>query len=471
MKLLRENLFYVVLVVCVAAVSACLLTVQRRISREVDELLMQREQLAHQLARLDHAPFVNEQVIAANRQWIELSRAWSDEVIAENTEWSRSDYRVLKVPKYDGGKSLGMQDGFPIDEAVYSRYAMRYYFTLEYRRRLQEMIDDLRPTAAPSQREVLQAQKRIGEYLEAQRKWRPQAAVSFQATLVGGGRPSPRAIASTPAAADTPISERARTLGFLQAKIDRASQGRLYADMKDLNAVFAEGTPEASDTDLWEAQLHLWIMSDVLAAIDETIAEALKKLGRPRPAPTVVNSVVKHLVAAEVVRGYITYPGGIDAVATSTTGLRGHGPQRLARHTQVGRGRPQSLLMPEGEPRIDNLTERVSCRAYDVKHYSFTVIMVPRFLPRLLKKLMARNYHTVLDFSMEEVAGSQDSPYYYGPSLVMRVTVKGELLLRTDWERRLMPAEVLRTLQRQCQWVLRDEDRLRLRPRLVTAKE
>jgi len=89
----------------------------------------------------------------------------------------------------------------------------------------------------------------------------------------------------------------------------------------------------------------------------------------------------------------------------------------------------------------DTLTQRVSNTDYDVARYAFTVVMPSRFLPRLQRNLLAGNLHTILDVDMaplvgDETGGQKTADYhYYGPEPVLLVTIRGELLLLTAWER------------------------------------
>jgi hypothetical protein len=113
------------------------------------------------------------------------------------------------------------------------------------------------------------------------------------------------------------------------------------------------------------------------------------------------------------------------------------------------------------EQRIATLTGRVCNQQYDVVHYNFTVVMPVRHLQQLERNLMSLNYHTVLNVQMHSAPVMIDSLYYFGNDPVMRITISGELLLLTSWERGtwdaekddwsaelppLMPVEIVRTL-------------------------
>ena len=128
-----------------------------------------------------------------------------------------------------------------------------------------------------------------------------------------------------------------------------------------------------------------------------------------------------------------------------------------------------------------NLTARATEPRYEVKHYRLTVILNSQDLPKLLTKLLSRNYHTILDVAFDAVPVDPQDPYYYGTDAVVQVTIVGELLFLSDWTRGtmvqgadgksvwseelppLMPEAVLRGLEQAN--ALRDEDKKRLAKR------
>jgi len=163
------------------------------------------------------------------------------------------------------------------------------------------------------------------------------------------------------------------------------------------------------------------------------------------------------------------------------------GPARKSRKKSGRTGRTRTARS-RSQGSAENLTQRVSGPRHDVKHYRFTVIMDTRWLPKLLKNLLARNHHTVLDLSVEAVDHDEADPHYYGTDPVMAVTITGELLLLTDWERGtwlrdpktgkggwskefppIMPEQVLQELRAGDPLALREEDKARL-PRAASAR-
>jgi hypothetical protein len=179
---------------------------------------------------------------------------------------------------------------------------------------------------------------------------------------------------------------------------------------------------------MWYAQLSLWLQRDIAEAIRKTNAEAFE--GLPPKQHTVPHAAIKRLVEIRMIPQYV---GGSGA----------GGPMGDDDGTTAGRLEASSL------------TGAVSNKDYDVLHYTMTVVLPFRYLGRFQWHLSKENYHTILD--VQEVAAPEDRPntYFYGSEPVVRVVMRGEWKLITEWERPLMPREVLNTLPRGA---LRDED-------------
>jgi hypothetical protein len=109
------------------------------------------------------------------------------------------------------------------------------------------------------------------------------------------------------------------------------------------------------------------------------------------------------------------------------------------------------------------LTQRGSDLQHDVIHYGFTVVMPVRYVPELERRLMSRNYHTILNATMTRYIDSQTGEYDLGPEPLMQVTFQGEFLFLTSWERDLMPEGILRTIPKTA-WRPEDQKRLSSQP-------
>ena len=149
-------------------------------------------------------------------------------------------------------------------------------------------------------------------------------------------------------------------------------------------------------------------------------------------------------------------------------------------------GKRSAAPMAANASPAETLTQRVCTEEYDVIHYRFTVVMPLRHLPLLEENLMQGGNHTVLGISITEMgsesrsnvkgSGSFNDLYYYGTDPVVRITLVGEVLFLSAWERGtwdesaddwskdlppLMPVAVLETLS-SVSGVVRNEDQKRL---------
>ena len=237
-----------------------------------------------------------------------------------------------------------------------------------------------------------------------------------------------------------------------------AQAGRIYATIEAMDRYFNRGVLNAAPTDLWNMQVNCWVMEDILRAIEKTNDDVLSQL--PPAQRNVTNSAVKQLVKINISKDYY------------------HGRQTGPAPAGGESGRGRNIQATIGQ----SLTQRSCTREYDVVHYDFTVVMPLRHLCRLQRNLMLEKMHTVLKVQIKEPSapvpggsppghaatpvGAAAPPiaarYYYGPDPVMAVTIHGELLLRTDWARDLMPVAALDEQLSKYPQALREEDIKRL---------
>ena len=387
---------------------------------------------------------------------------------------------------------MGEVPAFPAEHGSLDSFPRGYHFTRKYLEALENMLKGLGATSLPTDEEksveIKKANARLidkglttgGENTE--RKFpaapTPRGMIpdggGMPPGLIAGGRPmgrGGRGVTVTRAGS----TDDATLEGTRIATENKARQGPIYASVQNsLRPVLSEGVP-ANEAALWTAQVHLWVTGEILAAIGETIEESLKgPVGRGKKA-WVAKSGIKRLVELDVDDQYAI--GGAKTVAKSSsrkikrpTGALGMGGMDMG--GMVGGG-PRA---PRGGADSESFTRRICDKRRDVVHYSFTVIMDPKYLPALQRNLMRQNYHTILDQpSMVQEVPDETSGYSYGHDPIMRVTIRGELLLLTDWERGtwlakekkwsqqlppLMPKDVLVRLK--ASGALRPEDQKRL---------
>ncbi|MHC4983263.1 MAG: hypothetical protein ACYTF6_08870 [Planctomycetota bacterium] len=220
----------------------------------------------------------------------------------------------------------------------------------------------------------------------------------------------------------------------------RAEAGKIYASLDALDMLYAGGEWHVSLTELWKMQVNLWVMEDILEAIEQTNNQVLSDFSSDRQ--DVMNAAVKHLVKINITEDYYGWRAKESQEASALTGRR--------------RGSRES-----GEPLLGkSLTRRISDEEYHVVRYNFSVVMPPRHVLRLQNNLMGDKLHTVLKVEIAKVdqetlskppgtdteergvvTGITDpSRYCYGTEPVALMTIYGELLLRADWSDKYMPA-------------------------------
>ena len=205
------------------------------------------------------------------------------------------------------------------------------------------------------------------------------------------------------------FKEKARAQAALSMQVKKAKQGMIFIEDDAVDRVFTNET-KARPPRLWEAQVNLWVTQEILQAIiatNQEVSDERVKAGVGSAETNVLNSAIKRLVRINVNESFV---GGL---------------------TAMGFG---------GGKKVDGLTGRTSTQDYAVIRYRFTVVMPTRHVERLLRNLMMRNYHTVVNLEIGQIG--QQKTHYYGTEPVMMVGVHAEMLLLTKWVRPLMPPEV-----------------------------
>ena len=104
--------------------------------------------------------------------------------------------------------------------------------------------------------------------------------------------------------------------------MDRAQQGRIYAELRNLTVSEIYTQDETADeVQLWYAQLEYWVQSDVVEAIRQVNDKAATELDRQNGAKlNVFTAPVKHLIGITV-SNYVLGPTGV---------VQGRGPADAA---------------------------------------------------------------------------------------------------------------------------------------------
>ena len=252
--------------------------------------------------------------------------------------------------------------------------------------------------------------------------------------------------------------------------IDRAEQINIYADPSlgdatnpnpDFPLQVAElgqtqGSPTADE--LWEGQLQLWILQDIVQAIAlandvantgnyGTYAEGSRK-GEPIPS-SVLNAPIKRLLQLEVLPGYVGLHtvGGMGALGgdTSSAGLtRSTGGALYPPPAGGMTAEPRETALPDNF--VFAPTGRSSNGIFDVRHARLVVYADYQLLPRFFNALSKVNLMTIIDgrYTDLDEYGPEGlgSLYLYGAGDIVRAEFIIETLWLREWTADLMPPKV-----------------------------
>jgi hypothetical protein len=230
----------------------------------------------------------------------------------------------------------------------------------------------------------------------------------------------------------------------INLKVQKAQAGQVYAST---DAFLPQEKSRPWPDEIWLAQVGLWIQKDLVDAINQTNQQVRQARGISE-APSVNNSAVKRLVSVR----YLAYEG-----ATTVAATPGAGPGAAP---MVAAERKAGMAL------AGSLTQRGSNQEYDVVTFQVTMVMNLADWPTFQENLSRQNLYTVLKMdstAVEQGAGStmtdysggfggrggstatvaEEDLYYYGTDPVVRVTLQIEAILFCDWERPLMPVEML----------------------------
>lgn len=254
------------------------------------------------------------------------------------------------------------------------------------------------------------------------------------------------------------LEESAARHAWADARRHQAESGRIYADAYALDRFQIDDPFNADPVNLWQMQLNAWVQRDILQAIAETNEQVLALL--PEDQRNVTNSAVKRLVTVKV--GEHRYFVGETSGPSPSQPRTEYYPPPPGSGYGGPRGMPAGTAMPTRSAAGragETLTGHVSGHDYDVILYGFRVVMPERHVARLIRNLSKGKYHTVLKCDYGRDAEPIELPvgegrssdarerrdaredravepgYFYGGEPVVTVTIRGELLLQTDWAR------------------------------------
>ncbi len=180
-------------------------------------------------------------------------------------------------------------------------------------------------------------------------------------------------------------------------------------------STFISGPSAPNATQIWQAQIGLWIQQDV--------ADAIATMNKNSAAKNVMESPIKHLIKIEVT----------DQM-----------PQLRAGEMPVVDPNSSSQRNTAQFP-----TGRVSNPLYDVTRFRLIVNVEAEKIPAFIQELEKGRFITVYQAEVEKV----DSPlaairdgYMYGPAPVAQLTLQCEALFLRNWTVPLMPPAIQQAL-------------------------
>jgi hypothetical protein len=178
-----------------------------------------------------------------------------------------------------------------------------------------------------------------------------------------------------------------------------------------IGAWTAPGGHKPTDTELWEGQMSLWIVSDIARVI-----QVCNQVDNP--TANVMTVPVKRLLSVRVLPNYIDINGAPPKPETAST-----------KYTST------FALSPSG---------RTSNQVYDVRHVYLSMIVDWHRLPTFFDALSQVNFMSVLRMDMSDVDeyAALGEGYVYGTGDAVKVDMLIETLWMREWMLKLMPPEV-----------------------------
>ena len=476
MNFLKKNLFYVVLLGAAAVVGTVLLVIWSSFdTSNEDSIRGPRGGLAGKIAQLaSNGSPANEEIIKKEEERVNEYRKMAAEVAATGLAFNRSDYTKQMLPYgSDDGRPL-----FPFDPGV---YGTKGAFSLinAYYARLEELQKKAMAVVPPTDKE-LDAEKEHQQAVINQAAGVAAPAAGGVGVPGGGVAPPPAAGRDLPGGmgvipprggAVVPIAgagnaNLAQQNALAVVRVGRSMLGRIYIPPGAIDVVWPlPAVVQTTPDKMWDAQVQVWVLNDVLSAINETTEQhqlRMNKTGKDQVANSAVKVLEKFRVNPVYVGGTAASAGGGPAAAPGVTpmappagfgapgrgfipglpsdmwpggmgpggmGPGGMGPGGMGAPPGAAPGGPAVAEDPNA-----SLGERTTNTDMDVIRYSFTVIMPDRHVGALMRNLMARNFHTILSIEKGEYVEGKDY-YYFGVDPVVRVTFEGQLLMLPAWTR------------------------------------
>lgn len=225
-------------------------------------------------------------------------------------------------------------------------------------------------------------------------------------------------------------------------------------------------TPEQ----LWEGQVQLWIMRDIMRTIHEVnnVGKTFETTGPDGVSRTeyynVVNSPIKRLLNLKTLQGYVglhntgaalgdaseldlSAPSGGRAPAFASPGIVGGGTDNapsvypIPPAEMIEQLKPKEVTVDAPEHFGITPTGRVSNSVFDVRHTRLTLDIEAARLPAFIEALNKANFMTVVNVTVTDLDEYEllQEGYIYGHEDVVRADLIVESLWFRNWTEELMP--------------------------------
>ncbi len=235
----------------------------------------------------------------------------------------------------------------------------------------------------------------------------------------------------------------------------------IYADRSSFSPYLLPAGQRADLADMWKANVNYWLHKHIVDSINATNTAA------PQQPLTIETAVVKRLVATQIgsSSGSTTTAANLyDGETTPVTPVGGGGMGGMGMRGMGMRGMGMGGMGMRGGAGTgaeSTLTGRTCNAVYDVINFQVTVVVDAALLPMFLQHLTRGDFYTIQKINLYNAyapssttttgnrTGLVDADFYYGANPVVKAVIDIESLLFCDWERDLMPIEMLRRLPAQ----------------------
>ena len=365
-----------------------------------------------------------------------------------------------ETPKLKLASGNATRKVFPFIATEWANNGWAQKFKIYYETTQKQRCADLNPVQFPDTKKIVELALRYDSNWDLDRRFKiqqldkdkiPEIPVDMRKTITVGHKLGEDGVKKIVVKA----SPKAIRLAMDKFIVESVKKGQLYINKEGLPVppVFA-GQPYVNSlagADAWNILVSTWVQQDIFNAIKQTNEYAYKQAGITDSAQkNLLNSAIKRVERIEIsdmmnASLLSKVSSAIDSKVNdikTKANMQGKDPAaELAKLYEV-------LNLPK----IDNLTGWYPNRKFDVVNYSITVLMPSRYVSILQRKLIESSYHVILD---QEVVVDVKLPTvktkdlklnannklddalltYYGVEPLSRVTIKGQLLLPTDFTR------------------------------------